>query len=282
MDIWSEKWNYKPEFIGGVSKQTKDDFSLPKIAQIFDIEPLSWNDFEKNIIKKILESSYCVLEINQIKPIKVYEEQIIILSKDDYDSKIALGPDEAGRCSNGYLYICRNEDQVVFIHNLAHELSHLLSFYSLEIKERGKRRFINMKQSGYSIYGSRGASFYSGLNEAVTDLCAKLFLDYFLDGNENLFTRMERKNIVNYFSYPYHVALIETLIFPEEDDLLAYAFFESYFTGANCFFEILERRKPGLLDILKNMNASEESALESALVIGGESLVEKIKESFEK
>jgi hypothetical protein len=234
MKIWKEKWNYKPIFIGNVSDQTKDAFALPVIIELYGVSSLPFNELESNLISKILKINKRLFQMNEIKPIIVNKEQIVILSQDDFKMKIADNETENGKCSNGYIYVCRNNDISVFLNELSHALSHLLSFYSLAIKEEDKIRHINVRQSGCSNLWKK---YYDGLNEAVTELWSKVILREFFRIYPNILSEKEKDIALNYYGYPYHATLIEEIIYNLVDNnVLVWPLFKSYFFGSSDFF----------------------------------------------
>jgi len=123
-----------------------------------------------------------------------------------------------------------DENKVKFLSDLAHELSHLLSFYSLAIKEEDKIRHINVRQSGCSNLWKK---YYDGLNEAVTELWSKVILREFFRIYPNILSEKEKDIALNYYGYPYHATLIEEIIYNLVDNnVLVWPLFKSYFFGS--------------------------------------------------
>ncbi len=277
MEVWKEKWNYAPIFIGEVSAQTKFDFSLPQIAELYKVSSLVCNNFEKNVIAKILDISKNIFKINSLKPIKVHKKQIIILDRDVMVDKIVDSNKENGKCSNGYIYVCRNNNKSVFISDLSHELAHLHSFYSLGIIEQGESRCIETIRLGYSLKKSDVNYLYDGLNEAVTDLWSKVILRELFRAYPEILTENEKKKALKYYAYPYHVTLLEEIIFNmTRGNVLVWPLFKSYFDGSSCFLDLLEKELLLSLEPIKKMTNQKESALKTAEMIGGSSLLQKV------
>lgn len=266
MANWHEKWNYRPIFVGEVSKGTRREFSVAQVAELYDITYLSWNDFESEVIAKILEISTSVLEINGIRPIKVHNEQIIILEKDVFLDKVANSENETGKCSNGFVYVCRNENKSVFVSDLSHELSHLYSYYSLQIKEDGEFRYIDTAQLGYSLLLGKNKHDYDGLNEAVTEMWSKVILSQLFREYPALLTESEQEEALSYYAYPYHAALIEEIIFKmTKDNVLALPLFKSYFDGSTDFLDLLNEELPLMGEHLRLMTNTKASALKTLI-----------------
>ncbi|NLZ74541.1 hypothetical protein GX917_01370 [Candidatus Falkowbacteria bacterium] len=278
MKMWKEKWNYSPVFVGDVSEQTKNDFSLPVIKELYNISSLPLNDAESGLISKILKVSNELFKINDIMPINICREQVRILHQSEFQEKVATKNTDQGKCLNGYIYVCRNNDISIFVSDLVHELSHLLSFYSLEIEESGKKRYINLKQSGYSIKGEGNIYNYDGLNEAVTELWSKIILQQLFNKYPTILGDEEKDKALNYYAYPYHVALVEEIIFNLTDkNSLIWPLFKSYFDGSADFLRLLEEKLPKAFIALKGMNNDPQSVFETAYNIGGKRLLQKIK-----
>ncbi len=277
MITWKEKWNYLPVFIGEVSTNTKSDFLLPKIVKIYNVSSLPWNDFESYAITNILNASKNVLKVNGIKTIKVYNKQIIILDRDVFNDKVANSEEEVGKCSNGYVYVCRNKDKSRFLCDLAHELSHLLSFYSLIIKEEGDNRFIGVRKTGYTLIDEGDELFYDGFNEAVTDLWSKVILQELFRLYPNTLNNKKKDEALNYYAYPFQVSLLKEIIFNiTSNNILIWPLFKSYFDGSFDFLNLLEKELPISAEPIKTMTSQKESVFKTAEIIGGHSLLEKI------
>lgn len=279
MKTWKEKWNYQPVFVGSVSTETRFSFSIPKINEIYNVSSVSWNDFESWVIAKILNISNYTLRVNGMKHIKVHEKQIIILEKDLFINKVADIDEQGGKCSYGYIYVCRDQNKVKFLSDLAHELSHLLSYYSLLISEIKGERSISIKKrkTGYSMFCEDDNLLYDGLNEAVTELWSKVILEQLFRMHPGILPESQKEEALNYYAYPYHVPLLKEIIFNiTKDNVLVWPLFKSYFNGSSCFFDLLEKELPSSIDLIKKMTKEDKSAFKIAEVIGGRSLVEKI------
>lgn len=277
MKTWKEKWNYQPIFVGRVSTKTKFSFSLSRINEIYKVSSVSWNDFENWVIANILDISNYVLKTNNMKHIKVHERQIIILEKDLFMNRVADSDEQGGKCSYGYIYVCRDENKVKFLSDLAHELSHILSYYSLAICESEKGKSVSLRKTGYSMLCENGNFFYNGLNEAVTDLWSKVILEQLFRMHPDVLPESQKEEALNYYAYPYHVALLEEIIFKiTKDNVLVWPLFKSYFNGSSCFLDLLEKELPSSINLIKEMTDKKESVLKTAEIIGGKSLAEKI------
>lgn len=253
MRIWKEKWNYEPIFIGSVSDQTKNDFALPVIAELYDVSSLSFNNIENDLISKILRVCKKLFEINNVKPIVVNKQQIIILNQNVFKRKILNNDNETGKCSSGYVYVCRNNNIPVFLSELAHELSHLFSFYSLLIKEEYGKRYINVYRLGYYFKDGDDVK-YNGLNEAVTELLSKVILKELFKTYPDVLNANEKDEALNYYGYPYYVALLEEIIFNlDNSNFLTWLLFKSYFDGSSDFLKILKQEFPKVFLVFKNM-----------------------------
>jgi hypothetical protein len=281
MKIWKEKWNYQPVFVGKVSAETKLYFSLPKINEIYNVSSVSWSDFESCVIAKVLSVSNYLLKVNNIRHVKVHKKQIIILKKDVFIDKVANKDNQGGKFSYGYIYVCRDENKVKFLSDLAHELSHLLSYYSLAISESKDRRSVSLKKDGYSIFCKDDDLFYDGLNEAVTDLWSKVILKQLFRIYPRILSEKQKEEALNFYAYPYHVTLLEEIIFNmTKDDVLVWPLFESYFDGSSNFLNLLENELPALAGHIKTMSSKKESVLKVAEIIGDCSLLEKIRKIY--
>jgi hypothetical protein len=281
MEIWKEKWNYSPVFIGKISDKTKSDFLLPKIAEIYNVSSLPWNDFESYAVTQILNASENLFKLNGLRPIKVHNEQIIILDKDVFKDKLANSEEEVGKCSNGYIYVCRNEDRSKFLCDLAHELSHLFSFYSLAIKEEGGYRFIDVWKRGFSLIKENDKFFYDGLNEAATDLWSKVVLQKLFISYPDILDKEKKDEALNYYAYPFHASLLEELISKmTSNNILIWPLFKSYFDGSSDFLNLLKNELPTLVKPIKTMTSEKESALKVAEIIGGCLLLKKIRNIY--
>lgn len=277
MKKWKEKWNYHPNFLGEVSDQARRDFTPPRIANLYNVKSLDWTNFERKMIEKILAVSKNFFKVNVIKPIKVHSEQIIILDREEFKDKVSDRESDSGKCSTGYVYVCRNDDRSVFLNDFLHELSHLFSFYSLSIKENKKNRMIDMRQLGYSIKKFQEDCSYDGLNEAATELLAKSILREFLKENPNILTDKEVEKALYYLAYPYHATLLEEVIFNlTSDNVLVAPLFKSYFDGSHDFLDLLRKELPAAHLAFRKMDATKKSALEAAFLIGGSSLLDII------
>lgn len=277
MKIWKEKWNYKPVFVGKVSAETELYFSLPKINEIYNVSSVAWSDFESLVIAKVLSVSNYLLKVNNIRNIKVHKKQIIILKKDVFIDKVADRDDQGGKCSYGYIYVCRDENKVKFLSDLTHELSHLLSYYSLAISGSNNGKSVNLRKTGYSMFCEDGNFFYDGLNEAVTDLWPKVILKQLFRIYPGMLPEKQKEEALNFYAYPYHVTLLEEIIFNmTQDELLVWPLFESYFNGTSCFLSLLEKELPLSIEPIKKMTNQKESVLTTAEMIGGSSLLQKI------
>jgi hypothetical protein len=277
---WKEKWNYSPHFIGNINEDTKKDYSIAKIIKIHNVSSLTWTPLEEKIIRAIVNAGNNLFKINNFNQIRVFDRQIIILDDAVYKDRVKMSENEGGSCSFGYVYVRRRENLCDFIIDLAHELSHLFSFYSLSIKEdnKNKKRFINFHKLGFHLSDEEDkVSFYFGINEAATDIWSKAILSEVIrTGFLNDFLDKEKKDfILHNFAYDLHVKLIEEIVLNKIEGSSFY-FIKSYFDGSNDFCEFLEKKNPGVLPVLKNMDNTRESVINVAHEVGGEKLKDKI------
>lgn len=277
MKIWKEKWNYKPIFVNKVGKETRERFAMAQIAELYDVSSLTVSDFENSLIDKALDTSERLFKLNRIRPIIVCKEQVIVLNPVEFKNKIANKENDAGKCSSGYIYICRNKNKAIFLSDLLHELSHLYSFYSLEIREGGKQRFIKVSQTGYSIITSTEL-LYDGLNEATTDIFSKIIMKELFRRYPEILSVDEKDYALNYYGYPYHATLLEEIIFHlTEENVLLLPLLKSYIDGSSDFINQLKKELPQAVEVLKQMNNNSDSVFKAAFSLGGDDLVEKMK-----
>lgn len=278
---WREKWNYGVEFLTPVEDITRKRFEVANINNVFNIQSLPWTKFETSLIEKLLLTRQRLFIQNNLSPIKVHKHQIIIIDDKTYDEIVKIKDGEGGKCQYGYIYVRRNEYICKFISDLTHELSHLDSLYVLSIKEKslGRERTINQYKLGYCIQNdpAKDEYQYQGLNEAVTEMWSKIMINEVFGRYPRLISGKNMEETLNCFSYPYHVALLENLVFNlPKNDSLAQALFKSYFDGSSDFFDLLEKEIKGAKLILEKMDATDESVFEAAQSIGGEELKTKI------
>lgn len=276
---WREKWNYSPNFIGDVSEETKKDFLVAQVMNMHDVSSLDWTSFEEKIIRAVIKAGNNLLKVNGFKQIKIFDRQIIVLDDEVYKEKVKMSENEGGNCSFGYVFVRRNKDRGHFIIDIAHEISHLFSFYSLSVKEEKKERFINSNKLGFSLLDrEREEKFlYFGLNEAATDLWSKAILREVerMGIFSNLLSEEEKTVTFYGFAYGLHVHLIEE-IFLNRDEKFVWPFLKSYFDGSDDFLNLIKKDMPEVLPIIKNMDNTVESVIQAAYEIGGDKLRDKI------
>lgn len=278
MKEWKQKWNYQPCYKGEVSAKTKKEFANAQIKELYDTSSFSWNDFEREAVTKVIELANYMLKVNGFKAIKICDKQIIILTDKEFVKKIREGQTEVGKYSSGYIYVCRNEDRAAFVSNLAHEISHLLSFYSLRIEEKERMRIVNLRQTGLSFKTEDGKCLFDGLNEAFTDIWAKVILIQVFQRYPNLLSKEEIKEaLISNYGYLYHALLLEEILFKlTKNRVLVWPLFKSYIDGSLDFILAVENVLPAAAKALKVMSREKESALEVAFLIGGDELRKKI------
>lgn len=274
---WKEKWNYAPKFIGPVSEETKNDFLIARVMNVHQVSSFIWTTFEKHIIAAAIKAGNNLLKVNGFKPMRIFDNQIIILDDEVYEKNVKMSENEGGNCSFGYIFLRRNKDRCHFVIDIAHEISHLFSFYSVSVKENKECRSIDFYQLGFHSLSEKGNSPCFGLNEAATDLWSKVLLREMerVGAFDNLFSKEEKGRIFYEFAYALHVHLIEE-VFLNKSEKFIWPFFKSYFDGSNDFLELVKQEMPEVLRIIKNVDNTRESVVQAAYEIGGDKLRDKI------
>ncbi|PLX26534.1 hypothetical protein C0583_06955 [Candidatus Parcubacteria bacterium] len=245
MSDWVGKWNYKPKFIGDFDQDTMERFKVAQMQELFNVRTIQRTAFLNDILDKVIYFANEVLDDLLFPRIDISKEQFCLLTKKEFDEKVAMRDSDAGKCHTGFVYVMVNKDIVRFIHDLTHEISHLVSFYCLIIKKLSPCKQSVSNQQGYTINCRNGRHYFGGLDEATTELFARRIRKKIVDQTD-LLSFEEWNKLCSFFVYIRNVSLLITLLTTYiESDISDKLLFKSYIDGSSDFLKAVERVLPG-------------------------------------
>jgi len=248
--------------------------------EIYDIVELEKNEDEIRAIKMAQEGFNEFFSGLGLPIIEFDISKIHILSQQEFDEKINLidQKQSAGKYAFGHIYCIRGDEFDNFLHKLVHELVHKSSFYFLSVDASLNETHIRQKQSGLSYNKGKNNHLFNGLNEAVTEL---ITIDIWQIIAKNNNFQSEKEGLIHHVSYYPQIIVLEELLdnisngdkeFKEE---MMKDIYRANYNGNYSFLREFEKRHKGSIKILREMEDSNESALETAKKL-------KLKEAQER
>lgn len=202
-----------------------------------------------------------------------------ILSDSEFDRE--LGHDVYASVKLGHAYFRQNSDdaQLInrFLASLFHETVHLSAALRLRIGsmlEQGRQRkprVFDIRDGLHLISGSQ--SFFSGLNEAVTDYAADIVATAAF-ASLDLLERPDQtaKELHGFPSvYNSHIELVDRVckgMFPESAGQAGWSMLlHDYWGGTDLFFPLLLQTNPWAYAVLRDMGVTAEAAAEATRLL---------------
>lgn len=255
---WKSKWNYQAEFIGEVPDDLIEYFKDAQIQESYEVNKLSFTKFEEEAINRVINFfNYVFLKFGFLD-LEISSKQIIIIEESEFIEKIAKS---RGLCKFGYVYLSRDQKNWRFLRSLVHEIAHLCSFYSLEIKEKNSSILIDLKKTGF-YQKEKNHYYYQALNEAATEFFADIIMHYIL--STDLLSSEERNQLASFTNYLPEKTFFEELFNSSQNSVKLWnSFFKSYIDGKNTFLNELEESFPNTcLDLdIKKLKVNEEEKI---------------------
>lgn len=287
----SEKWNYKLYLTGSESPEkeaVRKSFQEESTAEIYNVRDLKRTKVEKQAIDTALTSTeQAIVDLGLTCP-AINQESIHIVTAKEFETKV--DPESRGLTSFGNIYIIRDSNYPRFIHDLTHELSHLVSFYALNVKhsydEENKKgqNEVGLRKSGFSFIPKAGQSdpHFNGLDEAVTEMFAQKIREKYIQSRPEL--KDETKEfLVKKIVYWSHIMVIDQVISAitsndEEYKQMEQDFFRDKITGESKVLKKISLYNKEWIKILYTMGSSDEDARNAAMQMGFTELAKKIEE----
>jgi len=280
MANWKEKWNYKPVFIGEINEETKNRFKVAQIQELFSVKSQVKTYCFNQIIQLIVSIANDILTSLNLPSIAISEEQVLLLTKKEFKDNVLMNEDDAGKCCTGYIYIIKQRDNVRLIHDLSHEISHLISFYRLKIKKRTKDKIAIDSESGYTVNIGTNSFLFDGLSEATTELFAYEIRKRFVE-QTNFLTVKDAERLCNTLVYYEHISLIRVLLsIYAKGGLSKDLLFKSYIDGSNDFINTLKACSLKAYEQLMILDSHNYNILNTAFKIGGEKLEKEVNKEL--
>jgi len=183
------------------------------------------------------------------------------------------------------------------VHDLTHELSHIVSYGALQVHgfdKRGKAE-VHRKpmQSGFAFWewspsdmlSKEKTPAFAGWNEAVTELMAHLVRKRLRKIGSPL-GEEEQDGLESSFVYYPHLMILQRLIgecFPAagERDEAFKELYRAYLKGNYDYLDKLDERRPGVREILHGMGAEFDDAMKAMRALGYDDLAEKFEAAGE-
>lgn len=257
---WKSKWNYKVEYIGNVPDELINTFKICQINEIESVNKLSFTNFEKEAIKRVLNFTNLILFKAGYSEINISLNQIIVLEEKEFLEKIGFG---RGLTNFGYSYLIRDEKKWRFVRSLSHEVAHLISFYSLEILEKKGKISINLKRTGYLEKEKRNF-FYQALNETATEFFTDIIISYII--GSDFLSIEDKKNLETFSNYLPEKLFFDNLInFSTDPSILWKSFLSSFINGKNEFIDLLSKEFPLICKDIRKLETNNEEKLKKIL-----------------
>jgi len=210
--------------------------------------------------------------------IDIPEDRIHVLTKREFREKVS-GRAEA-KSSLGHVYVPRQTDPVEFSTFLTHELSHAASRYNLQVIQKEDPRQLHVWERRMGLmFQPRGANdpkfevFFGGLNEGVTEYCAKLLREDVATRQSGL-DETERERLQRATEYRSWVHVVDEMLkLVAKEEGVSYAdlreeLLRDHFAGTYRFLRRLERCRKGAVKALRSLESDPESALTAARALG--------------
>ena len=239
-----------------------------------DLLELEKTRSEKEICKDIFVAIKKVLNRLRLKDfadsIDFNLENIQIFSKEVYYSYF---PEHSRGTNNwGEAHLIRSDNVVEFISDATHELSHCASFREVDVvglyvENEGEEEFLQ-KRIGFEEIGKEGQRKFFGLMEAATEIFALHVRSEFLKFNKVLSTK-ERSMLLDERAYSWAIDVVEGVLNTVSEDEnhfidLLDELLKGHITGSYAFLEKIEKKIPGVTEVLAEMGVSPENALVAA------------------
>ena len=279
------KWNYKisiyhPENIDALS-YLKELENIPA-PDIFNVRDLKKTKDEIITIEELLKAYKIMTDWLGKDNILIPIENIHILSPDEFRKKLPYTDVDRfnGFAIYNHCYVMRGVE--TFLHDLSHEMAHLLSFCyhvaRLSLKEEGKLHIrTTMLQSGVNKHNLNQSTF-NGLNEALTEKVANILIREVLRVG-NVPSRFINKTNTSqfYFGQVYVLDyLVRKISNTANVSVVQKKIIMAYTTGNLHHLDLLLSSK-SIRRIIKSMGTGVEDAETTARAIGNQELIDKIR-----
>lgn len=253
---WNSKWNYQASFIGNVPSELEAVFNIAQINESYQVNKLAFTKFEEEAINRVINLVNLLLYKLNFKAIEISPFQIIIVEEIEFIEKIAQS---RGLSKFGYVYLSRDEKNWRFLRSLIHEVSHLISFYSLEVKEENNTILVDLNKTGF-YYKEKNSYYFHAFNEAATEFFADKIMYYIL--SSDLLMDKEKKALQSFTNYlPEKIFFEELINLFNDSNKFWNTLFKSYLSGEVAIFRMLEEEFPEIYMDIKNLKAGEEENL---------------------
>jgi predicted metal-binding transcription factor (methanogenesis marker protein 9) len=286
----SENSYYKLYITGPESPEKEEirkEFQEKPTPEVYDVRDLKRTDREQEIIDRSIASTEQAIADLGISCPTIHQDNIHILSPKEFHTKVEL--DKGGKTAYGHIYLVRKPDQSLFIHELTHELSHLVSFYAFRVKHE----YNEESEQTTNIYGMRKGGFafipkpeqkdahFEGLDEAATEMFAQHIRQKFIESNPTL-NSDTKEFLQNKIVYWPHVMVIDKVISSITDSEEEYNktkndLFREKITGESTVLKKISQHNKEWVKILYEMGSSDEDAKHAAEQLGFFDLVQEIE-----
>lgn len=289
-----EKWAdkaYPHGFGEEEGRRKKEQMESVPLPDLLGAEELEKNSFEIDVTSSAKEGLNAFLRELGVEEMDMDDERVHVIDEEEFGRAYGK-PDVQGTAMYGHAYVIRNEDESRFVHDVTHELSHVVSYLALDATKitEGKNKGLSctgVRKSGMIFSPESGrVTLYAGFNEAVTEMFAKQVRKHSLDSLP--LGEQQKEDLVQSHVYIPQLEIVRRVLdeVAEDDaerDGLKKELFLDYLNGTYKVMKKIDRRRPGTSKILAEMGTNFDAARETGRQLGYDDFdefVEKLKETL--
>ncbi len=165
-----DKINYRIFFKGANKSQLEERFYHEKIKDNLSSNSLEMNEFEKDIINRVVNLTNLMFVREGLKGVNVSKEEVVLLNKDVYRKEMIN--------NFKYIYLTRDESKYLFVKKLVYSIANAISFHFIEVSEDKKGELlINIRQLGYQKK-ENNTLIFEALNQAAIEFLSDIIMSY--------------------------------------------------------------------------------------------------------